>query len=62
MEKKVENMKIELLTKESLTKVNGGGEWWVWLGETVGNVQNAIEDAWENWKEDCAYNAGMAKC
>jgi hypothetical protein len=61
MERKVKNMKIELLTKESLTKVNGGGEWWVWLGKTVGNVQNAIEDAWEGWKEDCAYNAGMAK-
>jgi hypothetical protein len=56
------NPGTEILSKASLLNVNGGGETWIWIGKVCGNIKNAVQDMWENWSDNCAYNAGMAKC
>lgn len=52
MRKQIVNTNFEVLTKDSLIQLNGGGPTWDWLGETIGNIKNTIEDAWENWKNN----------
>lgn len=55
-------IKVDSLNKKELKSIEGGGKTWKWLGEITGDIISAIEDSWENWSENCAYNAGMAKC
>lgn len=35
--------KVQLLTNEEIKFINGGGQWWYWLGETCHKIKNVID-------------------
>lgn len=60
--KKVMDKHYKILDEEDLKDVTGGSEFSEAFVRLFGYLSVKVEDAWKLWCEDCAYNAGMAKC
>ena len=48
MKTEIDSYKVKLISIEEMKSINGGGEWWFWLGETIHkfmNLCNKIEKA-----------------